>query len=758
MSLSKFKQGSVLCSEGEPLSHLLFITNGSVEVLFNGQQFRFEKGDTIGLCGLSMGSHSHTYTAVSNVTVFLYPYEEFSTLETLLRDNPDVANLMVNSMCRQISEFLEYRSALKQEADKAYESVREMYPQYERLCALYAVTSKKLSEMSEIMQFSKSDPVEDWVHDYYIEIKELDSAVYKAFFYRKPGISSGFLRRGTEDILQVLQSCKGYHENLKAVSQIFLNSDGHDLFALISELHFSSINIKGADAAVETLMTQLTGLLSSMTGTDVDVAYYQKRLNAYKANLVEKRASQEITDVPTGSGLKQNLSDSLNVILEYSELPEEIRNKFARQVHEYTKRSDRDGSDDDIRRLRKELTESFYNIYKDVFIKSLNDSALPTIIKMFLNFGYVDATLAGHDNADFLYSIADSLKGDQDIGVYTLREWLTAIYNGQKEPCRNEFDEDYAAYLHEMKVQRKIDAAEEARLLEDLEGKLRFEMENVFPIVNKITFGRITTFCPLFGDHNVQRTLEASLVTPALLKEMIDEIRSIDFSAYFRPTMYSNPEVGVPKETVNVEVLPDIILMPNVGIRGAMWQEIEGRKRTTPSRMFMPLFLLTDLKTLIIQLTGEFRWEMCKRIQGTRWNDLSDPSLTSEFCDYLQFYKSNRELSTEIKAQIKTELVRAKNNYKAVFVSNYAEWLLYESNSSPRLNKNARKTMVTYCPFPAAIREKLMLNPRYSDPLNRWNFKQQQRIQHLERLTYKIGQTSAEVPQELLDELEFAKS
>lgn len=34
------------------------------------------------------------------------------------------------------------------------------------------------------------------------------------------------------------------------------------------------------------------------------------------------------------------------------------------------------------------------------------------------------------------------------------------------------------------------------------------------------------------------------------------------------------------KEFINEEVLPDIILMPNIGTRGAMWQEIEGNAGT----------------------------------------------------------------------------------------------------------------------------------------------------------------------------------
>ena len=57
-------------------------------------------------------------------------------------------------------------------------------------------------------------------------------------------------------------------------------------------------------------------------------------------------------------------------------------------------------------------------------------------------------------------------------------------------------------------------------------------------------------------------------------------IRGVDYSAYYRETIYTNPDEGISKEYIHVEVLPDFILMPNIGTRGIMWQEIEGKRRT----------------------------------------------------------------------------------------------------------------------------------------------------------------------------------
>jgi hypothetical protein len=368
----------------------------------------------------------------------------------------------------------------------------------------------------------------------------------------------------------------------------------------------------------------------------------------------------------------------------------------------------------------------------------------------------VDADLVGHESADQLFSIADSYRGNPGLGVYTISEWLTAIYEGRKEPSRSELDEDYSERIKALLSSKKIDDKEAVRMLKDREAKLMFEIENVFPITNKVTCGTISAFGPLLADHNAIKPPQDVILTAEAVRAIIDEIRGIDFSAYYRETRFESEELATFSERLHIEVLPDVILMPNVGLRGIMWQEIEGRTRTTPARMFMPVFPQNDPKTLLIRLTSEFRWEMCRRIQGTRWNDLTDPSLTSEFCDYLQFYRSNRNLSLEVKDIIRNELASARNNYKTVFSSYYSVWILYESQGLARLNKHVRKVMMTYCPFPREMREKLFTNPQFTEALNRYNNRSRQRVKTLTNMVQKITQSGKKAPKELLDEKAFA--
>ena len=168
-----------------------------------------------------------------------------------------------------------------------------------------------------------------------------------------------------------------------------------------------------------------------------------------------------------------------------------------------------------------------------------------------------------------------------------------------------------------------------------------------------------------------------------------------------------------------LEVLPDVILLPMTGSRGGLWQEIAGVHRDTPARMFLPVFSTEDLSLLQLRMAAQFRWQICRRVQGARWNDVSDPSLTSEYCDYLQFYRKNTDLSPDAREKVKGEILSCKNSYENVFMLDYIQWLRYESQGSPRLNKVAKRILFQYCPFSAPIRRRLESNPMYADMIRR---------------------------------------
>ena len=751
MAVKEFPAGEILFQSEQPVTAIHLITNGTVRATYPGGEFQLTKGDVIGICDLHFGSYYITYRTEEAVSLAPYPCSK-AQLADLMGANPDMSGRIITSLYKQLKSILDRYTQSRTDCDKFYHNLLDSYAEYEAFCMKHGVSARSLPGLETLSELVLEEDVDDWLGSFYSQFLALvkNSPVKK----KSPAFMFGLLAKASQDIYQVISVCRVMDDYKSELTGLLMNENRLDLFDFYAGLLYR-IGTGTEDSA--TLSTKISAMMTQLENrASIDRDMYENRVAEFHDRINSLNATAEdAADAGSGTGSSADIIDSLNTILTYSRVDEETAFAFKVAVEQFRKMPDKNSSDDSARKLRQKITKLFYDVYEKAFVRSLNDDALPKVLKMFFNFGYVDEQLAGMKNASYLASIVDYLPTDPSRGLYTIYEWLIAIYKGKKSPSRNEFDTDYQAYIHEMKTSGKITAAEETNLLNDNENMVLFELQSVFPAINKITFGRISSFCPVFSEHNVLKDLDSSLVSASKVEETFKHIRSVDFGAYYRDTVYTNPDLGISKEYIGVEVLPDIILMPNMGIRGVMWQEIEGRKRTTPSRMMVSIFQMEDLTNIFIRLTADFRWEMCKRVQGPRWNDVTEPSLTSEYCDYIQFYKKNHELSPDAKEKIKLSMQKAKNSFKEMFIRDYESWVLYEGAGSPRLNKIARTILFTYCPFSKEIRNSLKANPLYKETMERYDVKLGQKLHHYNNLFQKIKNTGAEIPSELQAQKDF---
>ena len=292
----------------------------------------------------------------------------------------------------------------------------------------------------------------------------------------------------------------------------------------------------------------------------------------------------------------------------------------------------------------------------------------------------------------------------------------------------------------------------------DQKEKVRFEIQNMFSSANRITYGKITTFCPILCEFDLINTISKMAVTVERLEEELNKIRKVDFTAFYREVNFTNAANDIlSHELLMSEVLPNMILMPNAGTRAMMWQETADKRRDTPARFLFPIFTAANLEEMMIETVGRYRWEMCRKIQGVRWNDIREKSLTSEYCDYLQFYRKNRDLSADAKDKLKTAIQRAKNNYREVFVKDYQSWINYESKGSFRLNKVAREILIVYCPFAKDIRAALKVNPMYQISIPKFERDNAKKAQRLTALYEKYQKAGGEITEELKENLLYCQ-
>ncbi len=744
---------TIIYKVGQPLTALHLITSGQVRVQYPGGEYILGKGDVIGLIEISSELHFLNYTTISDINMLTYPYSNGDALLDVLQKHTDIARFFVRSAFRQIQIFLNRCDISAIEANNLFTGLVNHYRTYREICTRYRMVPQVLPSF-DILDTSFLEEFPDiWLSNYYRGLLQVLSDSQSPLFNIDSSVTYGFLRKAGQDFQKAYQSVEENYTHQKQLLNFYINDTSQDMFAYLSSLYFKVTPGSEESNEIYTILEYIIELYQESSLSEN--AVLRQRINSFRNSIINNNIFHDIS--PDKNDMVHTftrLRNSLTTIMSYAELDAEAAAACQKAINTYKSMPDRTITGTEADELRKELTTHFYSLYSMAAMKNLKDKDAPLPVQLFLYFGYMDEELAGVENCQTLVRLLQQKTDSSQSGVYPFYDWLKAIYEGKKEPSRNEYEEDYADYIHKQKLSGTLSEVDLRALENNTVSKVVFELRNMFPLTNKMTYGRMSTFCPIFTEENVLKSLDSSYVTASGLGQAISRIKDVDFSLFYRTT--NNPDPQSPyKELVHIECLPDIILMPNVGIHSVMWQEIEGKRRTTPSRMIFSIFHMEDIYTSMVRLAGEYRWEICRRIQGYRWNDISTPSLTSEYSDYIQYYKKNRSLSAEAKERVKSNLLRARNSFKEMFVRDYILWILFESTGSPRLNKVSRDILFKYCPFPVTIRGTLKNNPQYGELLQRYDLKREQKLHHLNQFSKKLLFANKPVPPEVEREIEY---
>ena len=499
-------------------------------------------GSIIGIGENPGAMYTLGYEAVDEVTLFSYPYESEASLVALFKANPKLLGTLVSG-CVRFARNLQIATLDSMElARSEFARIKAAQADYPIAAISAGGTAKEFPELNSLMPPAMLDPTRGWHKDFIEELFTYE-AKFKKDFFPLPSIGLGIGLTVNSYALETrdfIASIFDYLDNLKRISREFMMS-------------YNSMKSKAASGGE---------VLFSDTGID-----------------------------------DNSVRNCLDAISEFAMLEPELFERFTKNLDKFMKNEDRYGSGDNIRKLRRDLATDFYEIYTISFIQSIGKSwdSIPLGVRMFFLFGFVSEKLAGEENTSKLISIASSYSPDKDGRIISIYEWLLNIYKGKVMPSKNEFDMDYPTYLKDLKRNGEIKDADEKRLLENKTEKIKFEIKNLFSTGNRVTFGRITTFVPMFDSENVTKALEHAYLDANKLNNEIARIKSIDFKAFCRQSVYSNPNIGINSFYLDEEVLPYIILMPNVGSRAALWQEIDGKKRNTPARMLISFFHTENL-------------------------------------------------------------------------------------------------------------------------------------------------------------------
>ena len=703
MGLLTLNPNQVLHKSGDKVETLEIVVKGSVSIAIDGESIDVGIGGILGAGEHPDSTYIYTYTANEESSVFSYPFTTIDDVYKIISSNPKISPILAAQSVKTVVTCLD---KLNDDFDKAVADFNQLdvdKADYPMMAVSVGLEVEHFPELDSVEPPIRAQALSDWQEKYYRTLAANEDLMKKTCYAKSPDIANGFIMNALEAI-SFIAACR----------------------------------------------EQLTDYKKE----------FQKQVGKFRSTMQLIRAKSDDMKRNGAEGATTNIDikDALNTILQYSEADEKATENFREIVTKFKNTSNRNDSSDESRALRRSVAKDFYTIYTAAFLRSLSDPAVPSEVMMFLMFGFVDEDLAGLENTRQLYALMKTYKPDPEGHVLTVYEWLQKVYGMELEPSRNEFDEDYFTALRTLKTSGDITEDEMEEMKLDPTERLKFEIKNLLTLGNRMSFGRPSAFVPVFDSENVVRPLDVAYIDAKKINDFYEYIRSVDYSVFCRQGSYSNPDIGVTQVFIDEDVTPYMILMPNMGSRASLWQEIEGKKRNTPARFIISIFNTETLEDVMIRLCGEFRWEMCKTEQGVHWNDVTDPSLTSMYCDYLQFFKKNHSLSTDMKEKIRTDLKKNSNNFKNVFISDYVNYIKFEANSSPRLNKVAREIIFTYCTFSKDVRERLMDNPQYGELIKKHTAHANGDMKKIANVIRKIKTEGNEVPDILMDQYEYLKS
>ncbi len=691
--LNQLEKGTVLFKKGEQVRFFGMIAKGSIRVSGSGIQRIVKAGSMIGIMDLFCNEYLSDYTTEEDTVFYAFRAIDSGLLESFLNSNFDYRGIVVHSMEQEFASCLKERGLLLETAAKMYSDLKEMYNK----------DSENGIGDRMIQNLLEKEPKEAFV----LACGEKKTAYY--------------------------------HERAK------ISLDLHKKF------YYNSAMIAFYEAG------ELAGLIREIMDSCEAISGYMENVSFYTDSTQEESADEEEQEMPKLSReeIMAQLPNSLLQILKFAHIDKEEQKEIVSVMNMFVSAKDRLSVQDDMRKIKKQITGFYYKIYQNCVFKWFENKNVPLAVKLLLNYGYMDERLLEEDQILFLCEKMIEKQGKLKCPVYTMPEWLEAIYRGKKEPSRDSFEQDYRDTLRKEQRSGKITEKQEKEYLADNRRKVLFEIENMFTSNNKIVNGKLSTYVPVLYQDEIYGNLDRIFVSKKLLCDCILELEKKDFTVFKREAMYTNPSIQIEREYVIKHVYPDVILAPVYGTTSSMWQEITGKRRDTPGRFIFPVISENEVHKLVTKSFGRFHWEYCRCEMGAMWNNIQYKSLTSEYMDYIQYYRKNHNLSEEKREKIKTQILRARNNSREIFLSDYEMWIYSEANAAMKLNKVSRLILATYCPFNKELRESLKSNAAFAEAMAAQQRMFHEKTREWELRIKKRENNNLTVPQEFYDTYDY---
>lgn len=767
-AVNQVAAGDFLAHEGTKVNCVFMVLKGHIVMDGRGCVVTLGAGCFAGINDISYGQYLSSYYAAEDASVFAFEVKDSKALTTILSTKPDYAGVAIWTLARTLSDLNGVYNELINKATGLADFVKAKNEEYKAQTKAAGFKPTELHLVEQLSEYEeRSIDVEK--AEYYRELVKRPVDKYRTYFADSVIMAVRHVREEADLITEYQAICAEITHYVEECFYLLMNEGDDNLYIRTTELVGRLKNLDKDRSAAEKLLEEIKDKTLELTITfeenlhrplNIDVDRMEKAYSDAIAgnggNLEEESETPLNLDPEAVSLLRKSLAGGAGTLTDFAGWKDERASLFEANIEKYVRLTDRMTIDDSVRKLKKDITTIFYDLYQDVFLAARGQNNLPLTVDLFLNYGFVDDRLLSDEQLVDLASLKPD-KPSEPCRVYSLREWLELIYTLERNPSRSEFDLDYEEYLREMKKRGEMKDPEIEKALKDPEKRLSYEIHNMFATNDKLINGQITTFIPILNSDSFAGRPSKTRVTGETLNTVVNQLLNVDPSVFHREIIYNDSAAKLEREPIVKQVFPEFIILPIDGSNISMWQDISGRRRDSEGRFIAPVFFEGRLDGPMVKAFARFRWELCRTIQSVAWNNIQIKSLTSEYCDYLQYYRKNKELSEERKEKVKAQLAKARNNTREAFVLDYECWIKFEAAGAVRLNKVAREIIATYCPFSQIARQNLAGQPIFDDATARYERNRKKKIYDLELHYKNLTNTGAKIAPEMEETLKFYK-
>ncbi|HQL83354.1 MAG TPA: cyclic nucleotide-binding domain-containing protein, partial [Spirochaetota bacterium] len=193
------------------------------------------------------------------------------------------------------------------------------------------------------------------------------------------------------------------------------------------------------------LLVKVNGLYEELSGRKLTALFPSiRKIHAHYSSGKtggESAAAQAPAAVSTGA-----FSKSIHQIFEFALVQKDFRTRFLKLLNEFKTAKNPMNTEQEGRKLRRQISLLYWDLYKQVYVRSRSESAVPRPAQMMLSFGFLDEGLLEPAQVEELAELSRIREKSRDIPVLMETEFLGMIAEGKVEPSITEMGLTYQGH------------------------------------------------------------------------------------------------------------------------------------------------------------------------------------------------------------------------------------------------------------------------------------------------------------------------